>query len=182
MPTRQHRGMDNPSDILRRLENLIRPGTVFDVQYEPPRVRVKTGQLETDWLPWFASRSGTTSTWSPATAGEPCVVFSPSGNPATGFVLLGMNSNGNPPPSVSPDENVTKWADGTFMRHNAAEGVLELDLKNLRITCSGTVEINGALINLNAGTSGQPAARIGDDVNLQTMKIVKGSSTVVIGG
>lgn len=151
MLTRQHQGMDNSSDILRRLENLIRPGRVSAVAYDPPRCRVKTGGLETDWLPWFASRSGKTKEWSPADEGEPCVVFCPSGDPATGFVLLGMNSTDNPAPSTDKDENVTLWPDGTFMRHNAAEGVLELQLKKLVINCTGTVEINGARIDLNKG-------------------------------
>lgn len=182
--------MENQSDILRRLENIVRHGQVSQVKYEPPRVRVKTGKLETDWLPWFTTRSGDTSTWSPATAGEPCVVFSPSGDPAVGFVLLGMTSSSNPPPSTSPHENMTVWPDGTSMRHNAAEGVLELNLKKLVINCSqtveisgaGTVKINGSMIHLNAPEDGQPAARIGDDVDLQTAKIVSGSSTVVVGG
>lgn len=184
-PVRQHRGMENSSDLARRLENLIRPGRVSAVTYEPPRCRVKTGGLETDWLPWFASRSGKTSTWSPADEGEPCIVFCPSGDPATGFVLLGMNSSDSPAPSVSPDENVAKFADGTTVRHNAAEGVLELKLKKLVIDCSGPIEINGtvidlkgAKINLNGG--GKPSARVGDQVSTD-LKIVSGSSTVFVG-
>ncbi|MCO8161992.1 phage baseplate assembly protein V [Pseudomonas sp. 21LCFQ010] len=178
--------MENSSDLNRRLENLIRPGRVSDVQYEPPRCRVKTGGLETDWLPWFASRSGKTSTWSPADINEPCIVFCPSGDPATGFVLLGMYSSDAPAPSINPDENVAQFADGTTVRHNAADGVLELKLNKLVIECAGTIEINGAAIDLQGGTinlngGGKAAARIGDTVSPQ-LKIVSGSSTVFIGG
>ncbi|WP_454243242.1 hypothetical protein [Pseudomonas sp. Y3 TE3536] len=42
----------------RILENLIRFGTIAEMQHEPPRVNVQTGSILTTWLPWMAWRAG----------------------------------------------------------------------------------------------------------------------------
>lgn len=47
------------AEILRLIENLLRTGTVAEIQHgKPPRVRVTSGGLDTDWLPWAERRAG----------------------------------------------------------------------------------------------------------------------------
>ena len=116
--------MDDIADLIRRLESLIRYGTIAEVQMAPPRVRVKSGGLTSTWLPWFAPRAGTTTEWDPPTVGEQCVLFSPSGNPATGVVLVGLFSDAHPAPSSSPDEHVRDYPDGARITYNHATGAL----------------------------------------------------------
>ncbi|MDN0081611.1 phage baseplate assembly protein V [Crenobacter sp. SG2305] len=116
--------MDQSADLSRRLESLIRTGTIADVQMKPPRVCVQSGQLTTDWLPWISLRAGRTRKWSPPTKGEQCIVFSPSGETAAGIVLVGIPSDLIPAPSDSPDEDVTDYPDGARVAYNHATGAL----------------------------------------------------------
>ena len=76
--------MNSLAELARLIENLIRLGTVAEVQVEPPRVRVKTGNVTTAWRPWFALRAGEDREWDPPTVGEQVILFSPSGNLAQG--------------------------------------------------------------------------------------------------
>jgi phage baseplate assembly protein V len=67
--------MTNIAALSRLLENLIRFGTVAEVQMKPPRVRVKTGDLLTAWLPWIALRAGLDKDWDPPTEKEQVILF-----------------------------------------------------------------------------------------------------------
>lgn len=116
--------MDDIADLIRRLESLIRYGTIAEVQMVPPRVRVKSGGLTTIWRPWISLRAGDTTEWDPPTVGEQCVFFSPSGEPTTGFALVGLFSDAHPAPSSSPDERVRDYPDGARITYNHATGAL----------------------------------------------------------
>lgn len=67
--------MDSLAELTRRLDNLIRLGTIAKVDHAAARCRVKSRT----WLPWIALRAGATLDWNPPTEGEQCVLFSPSG-------------------------------------------------------------------------------------------------------
>ena len=92
------RGMTDIAALSRLIENLIRLGTVAEVDHgslqdkRPARVRVQSGDLLTGWLPWTALRAGTTRDWDPPTVGEQVLVFSPSGQTAQGIAITGLFS------------------------------------------------------------------------------------------
>lgn len=118
--------MDKIADHARRLESLIRIGTIADVDHSAARVRIKTGNLVTDWLPWTAARAGTTREWSPPTLGEQVVILSPSGNTAAGVIIPGgVFSDAHGANSNSPDEHARDYPDGARIRYNHATGALE---------------------------------------------------------
>ena len=53
---------ESPLEILRRLENLVRLGTIAEVRHaKPARVRVNTGELLPTWGPWIDQRAGETA-------------------------------------------------------------------------------------------------------------------------
>lgn len=85
--------MTNIATLSRLLENLIRFGIVAEVQMQPPRVRVQTGDLLTAWLPWIALRAGLDQDWDPPTENEQVILFSPSGQLANGVALTGIFSD-----------------------------------------------------------------------------------------
>lgn len=95
--------MNNVAELLRLIHNLIRTGTIAEVDHAAARVRVKSGALLTDWLPWIESRAGTSRSWNPPTVGEQVMLFSPGGDPAAGLVLTGLFSNAHPTPANSAD-------------------------------------------------------------------------------
>lgn len=109
--------MDPIADHARRLENLIRSGTISAIDYgkagsSPPRVRVKSGGLETDWLPWGALRAGKTRKWSPPTLGEQVGLIAPDGDTTKAMLLPGgFYQDSHDAPSNSPDKEVTLYPD-----------------------------------------------------------------------
>jgi phage baseplate assembly protein V len=112
-------------ELSRRLENILRIGTIHAVDHAAVKVRVKTGELVTQWLPWIEQRAGQTTTWNPPTLGEQAIVFSPSGEPAGGIVLVGIDSTAIQPPSHNPDDHATRYPDGTLVRYDHAAGIME---------------------------------------------------------
>lgn len=115
--------MDLPH-LSRLIENLIRVGTVHEIDFVQKRCRVNSGGLLTGWLPWFVQRAGTTSDWDPPTPGEQCVILSPSGEVAAGMVLLGLYSTACDAPSTNPDEHVREYPDGARISYNHVTGAL----------------------------------------------------------
>lgn len=137
--------MPQSADLSRRLESLIRTGTIADVDLaaRPPVSRVNSGGLLTHWLPWLTLRAGQTRTWNPPTPGEQCVVLSPSGETGAGLVLLGINSDALPAPSNSAGETLTVYPDGARVRYDHVAGALEVSgIKRARIQASDLVTID----------------------------------------
>lgn len=83
----------NLADLARLIENIVRFGTVAEVQMQPPRVKVGSGNITTTWLPWLNLRAGADREWDPPTIGEQVVLLSPSGNLAQGVALTGLFSD-----------------------------------------------------------------------------------------
>lgn len=117
-------------ELSRRLENLIRIGTIHSVDHAAVRCRVQSGALVTQWLPWIEHRAGQTTTWDPPTVGEQCIIFSPSGEPAGGIVLIGIDSAAIEPPSHSPDDHVTRFPDGTTISYDHVAGLHKASYPN----------------------------------------------------
>jgi len=134
--------MNDIAELRRRLDNMIRLGTIAQVDHAKALCRVQSGAILTGWLPFFTRRAGSTNEWAPVSQNEQCAVFSPSGDLAQGVVLVGLYSAANPPCSNSPTVHRTQFANGDYIEHNAATGALT-------IQCSGPVKINGSRIDLN---------------------------------
>jgi phage baseplate assembly protein V len=133
-------------ELSRRLENLLRLGTVHSVDHAAVRLRVQTGQLVTDWLPWLERRAGETTTWNPPSVGEQCIVFSPSGEPAGGIVLVGLNSAAIAPPSHSPASHVVKFPDGATFSYDHAGSHLEITgIATCRIVAGESITLDTPL-------------------------------------
>ncbi len=134
---------ESPLEILRRLENLIRVGTIAEVRHgQPARCRVRTGELLTNWIPWLSLRAGDAVTWFPPSAGEQCLLISPGGDLLNAFALPGAYSDAHPQNSVKPTEHRTTWANGDTMVHDSADGSFQL-------LCTGRIDIVGSTIHLN---------------------------------
>jgi phage baseplate assembly protein V len=139
-------GMDSLTELTRRLENLIRAGTIAELDPEKPRCRVKTGGLLTDWLPFFALRAGEDSDWDPPSADEQCLVLSPSGNPAHGFVIFGLYSDRFPAPDNVPTRRRRRYRDGAIVDYDTASHTLTATLPEggkVELIVPGGLKIKG---------------------------------------
>lgn len=138
-PTRARRsitGMNQIAELARLIENLIRIGTVAEVQTKPPRVRVKTGKITTAWLPWFALRAGTAKEWDPPTVDEQVVLFSPSGQLAQGVALTGLYSDANPANGDRAGLHRRTYADGAVVEYDSLAHHL-----NATLPAGGTTQL-----------------------------------------
>jgi phage baseplate assembly protein V len=163
-------GMNEVAELFRLISNLIRIGTVFavDLKSRPAKVRVASGDLESNWLQWIELRAGRTRSWNPPTVGEQVLVFSPDGDPAGGVVLTGLNSDAIPAPSDSEAEHVTDYPDGARITYDHQAGKLTAvgiksafveasDTATLQcpeITLDGNVTVTG-LLTYQAGMAGK---------------------------
>lgn len=163
-------GMNEVAELFRLISNLIRIGTVFavDLKSRPAKVRVASGDLESNWLPWLELRAGRTRTWNPLTVGEQVIVLCPDGDPAGGVVLAALNSEAIPAPSDSEAEHVTDYPDGARITYDHQAGKLtavgiksafveaseSATLQCPEITLDGDVTVTG-LLTYQAGMAGK---------------------------
>lgn len=109
----------NIAALARLVENLIRIGTVAEVQMAPPRVKVRTGEITTAWRPWFALRAGEDQEWDPPTVGEQVVLFSPSGQLAQGIALTGLFSDHIPANGDREGLHRRTYRDGAVIEYDS---------------------------------------------------------------
>lgn len=110
----------NPiAELRRRLDNMLRLGTIAEVDHAGARCRVQSGSITSAWLPWFSLRAGTTKRWSLPSVGEQCIVFSPCGELAQGIALLGIYSTVNPAPGSAANLDRTTYPDGTVIEYDS---------------------------------------------------------------
>lgn len=137
------------TELSRLVANLIRVGTIHAVDLAAVRVRVKTGSLITQWLPWLERRAGATTTWDPPTLGEQCIVFSPSGELAGGIVLVGLDSDTIQPPSHAAEKHVIRFPDGaTFTYDHAASHLSITGIATATIVASDSITHDTPLTHL----------------------------------
>ena len=100
------------ADANRRLENIVRFGTVKTINPSKPipRVIVNLGDIETPEIRCLNIRSGDDATWDMPSINEECVVISPCGDIGpTSFVLYGFYNDGNIRMAVTDEEVVESW-------------------------------------------------------------------------
>lgn len=110
-------------DIARRLENLIRIGTIAELDTANGLARVQSGDLLTNWLAWLPARAGPDKTWWAPEVGEQVVMLSPSGNLSQALILSAIYSEANPAPDNSADRHVIEYQNGTKITHDRAAGL-----------------------------------------------------------
>ena len=157
----------NTAEISRLIENLIKVGEVAQTDPAAGRVRVEIGALLTDWLPYCVPAAGGVSVHRPPSAGEICIVLSPSGDTAQGMVLCGIAGAAHPSPSQSGGETVTVYPDGAIVKYNHQSSALDISgittgkikaAQSLTIDCpqttaTGALTVEG-LFTYAAGLSG----------------------------
>ena len=140
--------MNNFAALSRMLENLIRLGVIAEVQMVPPRVKVKTGELTTAWLPWLALRAGSDREWDPPTVDEQVILISPSGQLANGVVITGLPSDHIPANGDRPGLHRRTYADGTVIEYDSVAHHLNATLPEggtTNLTSTGGINIVGPI-------------------------------------
>lgn len=132
------------ADLYRLVNNLIRIGTIVEVDHQKARARVKTGGNTTGWQKWVTLRAGTTTEWSPPTVGEQVVLLSPGGDLAQAVILVGLFTSNAP--SQSPDEHKRVYPDGGMFIYDHKKKELLVDIPskvNIIVAKDATINIGG---------------------------------------
>ncbi|NEK83114.1 MAG: phage baseplate assembly protein V [Pantoea ananatis] len=139
------------TEIMRLITNLIRTGTVSDVDSVNWLCRVKTGDLETNWINWLTLRAGNTRTWWQPSVGEQVMLLSLGGNLETAFALPAIYSDAFPPPDYSENGSTTQFSDGGFFQYEPATGQLLIkNIKSLRIEAADGIQLLTEALGVNA--------------------------------
>jgi phage baseplate assembly protein V len=167
--------MDNIAEILRRIENMIRYGTIAEVDHANALVRVKyatdhdNNDILTDWRPWLTHAAASNRTWRSPEIGEQVALLSPSGNLSLALILPAIYQAAHTAPSSSASAHVTHYSDGTVVTYDTTDHKLTVDVAggdvlintdthttvnaggNVAITAAGVATVDAPEIKLNNG-------------------------------
>lgn len=135
------------AELIRLLENIFRIGVVIAVDEESWRVRVQSGELQTDWLRWNTTRAGAFSIWVPPSVGEQVWLGCIGGNPETAVIIGSLYSSDNPAPGSSMKVIVLTAPDGASFRYDAEASALEAQgMKTAHIKASASVTLETPIV------------------------------------
>lgn len=120
--------MNSLAELNRLIENLVRFGTVAEVQLKPPRVKVNSGGITTTWLPWLTLRAGEDQVWDPPTVDEQVLLLSPSGQLANGVAITGLFSDSIPANGDRAGLHRRTYADGAVIEYDSVAHHLDVTL------------------------------------------------------
>lgn len=158
------------TEINRLIANLIRIGTIAEVDDSKALARVTIGNLKTDWLPWATQRAGNDRTWWRPDLGEQVIVISPSGDTSQAVIFLSFYGQGDQP-SQNPDEQVTQYQYGTKVSYNRKTSTLTID-------CVGHVQINSHSTNMITVTTHDGNVTINGDLSVNGNTTTSGNAAV----
>lgn len=163
-------GMDSTSELQRQLGNLIRFGTIAQLDLATARCRVRTGEMLSDFVPWFVPRVGSTIEWSAPVAGEQVLLLCPGGDMHGTVALRGLYSDAFPAPDKTASRHLTRYADGAIVEYDDQSHALKATLPaggTFEVTAEGGITLNGPLTingdtqhNGDVAISGQAEAQV----------------------
>lgn len=143
--------MNDLATLARLLENLIRFGTIAEVDETAARVKVTTGKLTTAWLPWIAPRAGADREWNPPTEGEQVILLSPSGQLANGVAITGLFSDLIPANGDRPGLHRRTYRDGAVIEYDSIAHHIRAILPEngtAEWECLGGIHITGPITHV----------------------------------
>lgn len=140
----------NTAELARRLDNIVRFGVIDQTDFtsDPvqPRVRVKTGDILTAWIPISAVRANSDAEHDPVQKGEHVILLAPSGELAQAVVVGKLFSADYPSPDLNPDNRRRKYRDGAVVEYNSKTHHLNVVLPpngTVNATALGGFTFNG---------------------------------------
>ncbi|UZE60456.1 phage baseplate assembly protein V [Aeromonas veronii] len=158
----------NIIELLSKIDDLIRIGTVTEVR--SGECRVKTKGNHTNWRPYLVLRAGRTRRRMRPSVGEQVILFSLGGDLRNAFVLAGIYQDEHPEPLADDDNgdlDGVEYPDGAVIKYNPTTGELTAEgIKTATITASVAVKLITPLVEcsnlLKAKRVISETAKVGD--------------------
>lgn len=115
------------AELTRRLANLIRIGTVEQVDYDAKTLRVVMGEIRTGWITWGTDSAEGDLDWSPYEVGEQVMMLAPNGELSSAVVVCALNRNDAPPPANAAHIHYRKFKDGAEFEYNRQSQTLRVE-------------------------------------------------------
>jgi len=130
----------------RILANLIRVGVITELDDAKARVKVRTGGIITDWLPWLTHRASEDRSWWAPEPGEQVIVLSPYGDQSQAVVIPAIYHTAYPAPADKRTIRRTIYQDGTVTEYDRENHVM-----NIALNPEGTINatVGESLITMN---------------------------------
>lgn len=151
------------AELERRLNNILRLGTIAEADYPAARVKVASGALLTGWIPWLTRRAAGDSDWWAPEVGEQVLLLSPAGDPVQGLCLPAVYQQAHPATAAVETVRRIDFADGGLLQYDRATGEMTINVvgaANITVggkttlVSAGTVEIDGGSGQLNGAVQG----------------------------
>lgn len=167
-----------PAEIMRILSNVIRIGTVTEVDLTTLTCRVKTGELVTDWLKWTTGRAGKgRSYWAP-TPGEQVVILAMNGELTTAFIIGSLYSQAHTAPSHSAEARHETFSDGAVFEYEPKTGHAKLTgIQTADINASNHITATAQNVTINASVAvhlNTPNVICSHNLSCATLNVTKG--------
>lgn len=166
--------MNSPADLARRIENILRFGTIVSVDHAAALCVVRTGALQSRPMKWMTLRAGDARTWWAPSVGEQVLVLCPGGTTERGVVLPAIYADAAQRPAGGDHANVTLYTDGAIVSYDPVAHELVATLPDggkAKVTAPGGVEIHGDVAITGKLT-------VSDDTNLAAKLHVASDVTV----
>lgn len=144
------------SDHLRQTHNATRIGTIEEINWARHEIRVRTGDILTNWLPFPAGISNNYRHWIPLRRDTQVILVVDGGDYNTAIITGILWSNDVPALDMPEDERPTRdrveFDDGTVVEYDSQRQNLNIHTPgNIHIHAGGDIRIDGCKIYLNCG-------------------------------
>lgn len=138
--------MDMDSGLPQKVSNMMRDGVVTEVDHAAALCRVRSGDMQTDFIPWMTPAAGKVRVWLPPSVGEQVQLLCVDGDLANAVALPGLFSATFPAPSSNPDLMLIQFADGATVAYDSTAHALAANLPTggtVSIVADGGVRVTG---------------------------------------
>lgn len=150
------------TELQRRMANVIRVGTISEVDALTAKARVKlTDGLVTGLLPWM-TEAGHVSNWCCPSVGEQVILLAPNGSLEQAIIIGGLFSSTNSPVSSALAETHYAFGDGTVLRYDENAHFLKVEMSQ------GSMEIKSPEVKIDGKLTVTKSVEFKD-----TLKVVK---------
>ncbi|MGP3789423.1 phage baseplate assembly protein V [Pseudomonas sp. B392_1p] len=128
-----------------------------DTTATPPVCRVSDGEWTSAWVRWHAVAAGSARHWRAPSIGEQGVLFSPSGDPASGTFVPGLYGEAGEAPDDRDHVEAWHFPDGGKLLYDwtAKRYSISLPTGTVEIAVGGTVaEVTDSKVTVTAGAIG----------------------------
>lgn len=125
------------AELQRRLENVIRIGSIAEVDHDAKKIRIQSGEILSAWLPWPVEMGRNFKRWRPLRVGQQVIIGSASADPAQAVIIGMLYTDALNAPSAEPALDLIRFENGAEISHH-------LDTGKITVICKGEVDVKAS--------------------------------------